>query len=89
MWGPIQSPEKEGTLPRKLRPMDASPGRYTGPTAILSRFPGRLRDSAFAHVTSFSEALVLGPEKRLEKLDKVDLWLWMSTSLRPEYRMVN
>ena len=63
MWGPIQSPEKEGTLPRKLRPMDASPGRYTGPTAILSRFPGRLLDSAIVHVTSFSAALVFGPER--------------------------
>ena len=54
---------KEGTWPFHLRPMDASLVRYTGPTAILPRFPGRLLDPAFAHVTSFSVALVLGPER--------------------------
>ena len=42
--------------------MHAPPGRYIGSTAILSRFSGLLLDPAFAHVTSFSEALVLGPE---------------------------
>ena len=37
--------------------------RYTGPAAILSRFLGHLLNSASAPVTSFSVALVLGPER--------------------------
>ena len=68
--------------------MDACFARCTGRTAILRRFPGRPLLPSFAAITSYSQALALGPERGWSNWQG-GFVVWNSTSLRPEYRMAD
>ena len=46
----------------KVRPINAPFVRKKGPTAIMTRYPSRLLTPFLAHITNFTQTLVLGPK---------------------------
>ena len=73
-----QTGRMQGTWPLTYSALARDAPSYSDPTAILSRFPSLLLDPTFAHVTTFIQNRVLGPETGWSmSKDNEDWWLWL------------